>query len=437
MKQVPDRAAHWRAGLGIVASASLLLAGCSASTSPTEAQSHSNAPAATATPSPPAAPPATPAVATGTERGIADVPWSQVGPGWALAIWTPVTPHQPGVPPEPGDTDPREATTVLYLVEPTGNRYKITEFPPGDGNPDLMSWSGDGSHALFRTAKDRKSYALSIDLHTGVRTTTPIDGTPEYTRPDGKALLVSTSFNGNEPGTLKRIDMAGKEQLAYPTEDLGGSGQFSGDYLESPDGTQLVLGTANLGNEIVPRSDNSLVVVGNDGSIIRTLPVPMPKSYCAPVKWWAPEVILTHCTAEGGSGEQLWEVPLDGGKPTAMTAVNTHDDAPGFEGNYGNWNAYELPSGIFLPTAGACGTSFVSRLTPDGHTERVDIPGVSHSVGLAGVIGDKLAIVAQVGCGGGQSLLAYDPVTNTSTVLLGPPAIGGGVDTVRLYPDGK
>lgn len=417
-----------------------LVAGCSAPTGST-AQQHSStlaaAPAPSAT-SASATPAATPAIAHGVEGGIGEVPWTQVGPGWALVVWTPVTPHMPGVQPAPGEVDPDKATTVLYLVGPTGDRYAITEFAPGDGDPSLVDWSGDGSHALFAITKERKSYALSIDLRTGDRTTTPVHGTPEYTRPDGKALLVSTSFNGDEPGTLKRIDMSGHEQLAYPTENLGGAGQFGGDYLESPDGTQLVLGTANLGNEVVPRSDNSLVVMDNNGSIIRTLPVPMQKAYCAPVKWWKPAVFLAHCSAEGGSGEQLWEVPLDGGKPTTLTAFNSvQGNDPGFEGNLGNWNAYQVSSGVFLPTAGACGTSFVSRLTPDGHTTRVDIPGVSHSVELAGVSGDKLVIVAMVGCGGGKSMLTYDPVANTSVVLLGPPITGGGVSGGRLYRAGQ
>jgi TolB protein len=178
--------------------------------------------------------------------------------------------------------------------------------------------------------------------------------------------------------------------------------------------------------------------MGNDGSIIRTLPAPMPKAMCSPVKWWTPGVALVHCDIERGGGEQLWTVPLDGGQPTALTAVNTHDDTPGFEGNYGNWNAYQTPSGTFLPTAGACGTSFVSRLTPDGHTERVTIPGLKASTELAGVSGDKLIVVGQAGCGGGTSLVTYDPQANTSTVLLGPPATkGGGIDGARLYPTEK
>jgi hypothetical protein len=47
-------------------------------------------------------------------------------------------------------------------------------------------------------------------------------------------------------------------------------------------------------------------------------------------------------------------------------------------------------------------------------------------------------VVGHVGCGGGNSLVAYDPRANTSTVLLGPPITkGGGVKGVRLYPSEK
>ena len=440
MKHVLTRGAVWRAGLGTFASASLLLAGCSSSSNSAATQSSPGSAATSAAKSAHGTTPAAkPAVAQGAERGIGDVPWAQVGPGWMLAVWTPVTPHRPGNQPPPGDPTPETATDVLYLVSPAGDRYSITDFPAGKGELNIADWSGDGSHALLTPQYGISGDAILLDLHTGARTTIPNQGTLRYTLPNGKALLSSTSFNGNKPGTLKRIDMAGNEQFVYPTKDLGGAGQFSGNYIESPDGTQLVLGTANLGNEIVPKTDNSLVVMANGGSIVRTLPAPMPKAMCSPVKWWAPDVILTHCdAAKGGAGEQLWEVPLNGGKPTALTAVNTHDNAPGFQGNYGNWTAFQVAGGTFLPTAGACGTTFVSRLTPDGHTERVKMPGVSDSAGLAGVSGDNLVVVGQVGCGGGNSLVTYDPAANTSTVLLGPPITkGGGVEGVRLYPSKK
>jgi TolB protein len=68
------------------------------------------------------------------------------------------------------------------------------------------------------------------------------------------------------------------------------------------------------------------------------------------------------------------------------------------------------------------------------HTTRVDIPGVSNSSELVGATADHLILLAKVGCGGTTSLLTYDPIANTSTVLLGPPVNGGGVSSARLYP---
>jgi TolB protein len=362
------------------------------------------------------------------------VPWSNVGPGWTLATWSPVTAHRPGEKPGPGEADPETATTTLFLVDPAGNRYTIATLSGDDARLDLTDWSGDGSHALLSDG----TTVIAVDLHTGARTTIPAKGYPHFTRPDGKALLVSTSYNGNEPGTLQRIDFAGNVQQTYPTAQLGGAGQFSGRYLASLDGTQLVLGTANLGNELVPRSDDSLVVVGNDGAIIRTIPTPMKDADCAPVRWWTPTVVLASCSSEHGSASQLWKVPIDGGTPTALTAVNSgQGDDPGFGNDIGDGNAWELPSGTFLQSAGACGTAFLSRLTPDGHTTRVDVPGMSQSVFVKGVAADKLVLQGHMDCGGGTALVSYDPGANTAAVLLGPGVNGGGVTDAILFPEGK
>jgi hypothetical protein len=420
-----------RISMGLVALATVMLAGCSSSTGSTAVLSSPGSPV---TPTPTTAATAAPAVAHGVEATIGDVPWSKVGPGWMLAMWNPVTPHMPGAQPAPNEPAPEVATTTLYLVDPVGNRYPITTFAPG-ADPELIEWSGDGSHALLDPNGYGSSSVVSIDLHTSTQTTIPVKGYPRYAGSDGDALLVTTDNDGNKPGTLKRVDLTGNEQQSYPTDQLGGAGPFSGDYLQSRDGTQLVLGT-NRGNEVVPRSDNSLVVMGNDGKITRTLPSPMPKAQCSPVRWWTSAVILAHCTNDSGS--QLWKVPIDGGTPTALTAVNSgQEDDPGFGGDIDDWVAYQLPSGTFLQSTGACGTVFLSRLTPDMHTTRVDVPGVSDSIVVAGATGDKLLLLAKVGCSGTTSLLTYDPAANTSTVLLGPPVNGGGVTDTLLYRDQK
>jgi hypothetical protein len=418
-----------RITVGLVALAAVMLAGCSSSTGSTTVHSALGSPAA---PTSTTAVPAAPAVAHGVEAAIGDVPWSKVGAGWMLAMWNPVTPRMPGVPPASNEPAPEVATTTLYLVDPQGNRYPITTFAPG-ADPELIDWSGDGSHALVEPQGPGSSSVVSIDLHTGAQTTIPTKGYPRYVRPDSNALLVSIGNDGSKPGTLKRIDLTGNEQQSYPTDQLGGAGPFSGRFLQSPEGTQLVLGTANLGNDVVPRSDNSLVVMSNDGKITRTLPSPMPKAQCSPSRWWTSTVILAHCTNDAGS--QLWKMPVDGGTPTALTAVNSgQEDDPGFGGDIDDWVAYQLPSGTFLQSTGACGTIFLSRLTPDMHTTRVDVPGVSDSIAVAGVTGDKLLLLAKVGCSGTTSLLTYDPAANTSTVLFGPPINGGGVTDARLYP---
>jgi hypothetical protein len=407
--------------------AAVMVAGCSSSTGPTQVGGAPGSPApSTSTAVAPAAPAAAPAAAHGVEAPITDVPWSQVGPGWMLAVWSPVTPHEPGESPAPGEPTYDTATTTLYLVDPAGNRYTITTFPPPGqtAGPELVDWSGDGSHALFYTQYSTPPTATSIDLHTGTQTTIPVTGYPHYTHPDGKAILVSTDYNGNVPGTLKRIDLAGNQQLTYPTDQLKGAGKFSGAYLESPDGTQLVLG-----------ADNDLVVVSNDGVVGRQLPVPGVTD-CSPVRWWTSTVMLASCEAAHPSGAQLWEVPLDGGAPTALTAVNSGEENAGFGGDLGDGDAWQLPSGTFLQSAGACGTVFLSRLTPDMHTMKVTVPGVSDSfVVVTGAAADKLVLRAKVGCAGTTSLLTYDPVANTSTVLLGPPVNGGGVTDALLYAE--
>ena len=435
-----------RRQVAALALAAMLGAACS---SPTGSNPPPNASGSSAT-----APTATTlAAAAGSDAPIGAVPWPQVGPGWTIAVWSPAVGLRIGEQPAPGQPTYANSPTNLYLVDPAGGRYLITSFsPPGDtASPELVDWSGDGGQALFLAAYSTPPTAILVDLHTGAQTTVPFDNADSsggatmgvrFTRPDGKAILVSTGFNGSTPGTLRRVDLAGHPQLTYPTAQLGGAGQFSGNYLETADGTQLVLTTANLGNELVPRTDNSLVVVRNDGSIVRPLPAPMAAARCSPVRWWSATVVLAHCTSFTSSANQLWEVPLDGGAPAMLTAVNSgQENDPGFGGDLGDVDAWQLPSGVFLQSEGACGSSFLSRLTADGHTTRVAVPGVDtrHSVWVVGASGDntKLVVRATMNCGPGTSLLAYDPTANTSTVLLGPQVNGGSVVAALPYPPQK
>ncbi|WP_231986255.1 hypothetical protein [Mycobacterium sp. E2479] len=356
-----------------------------------------------------------PAVAAhGVEAPLESVPWSYVGPGWMLAMWSPVPGLHPGEVPPPGSPTWETATTTLYLVDPAGGRYPITTFPPpGRGSsPRLADWSGDATRALFVTEQKDHNAIIQVDLHTGEKTSFTIDGShasPRYTRPDGKAILLDRS-DLSRTGSLERVDVAGNHQLTYPL------GQGVEGYLSTPDGAQLVLGT-----------HSGMALMGNDGVAGATLPIAGQKD-CRPVRWWDTGVALAHCGISAGS--QLWLVPIDGRTPTALTAPN---DGKGPD--YGDLNAWRLPAGTFLQATGACGVVFVAKLNDDGTTSQVSVPGVKgRSVVVVGVNGGNLDLQARAGCGSGQSLIDYNPSAGTSSVLLGQTVNGGGVVSAVPYP---
>jgi hypothetical protein len=386
-----------------IAALLVLAAGCSSSTAPDTARPASTSPAQ---------------AAAHTET----VPWSQVGPGWMLATWSPVT-TLPGDTPPPGEPSFETASTTLYLVDPAGRRYPITTFPPpGDkANPQLVDWSGDGNLALFHAGYTDPPTAIVVDLHTGQQTTVPVPGIPRFTRPNGKALLLTTEFNGPQPATLERVDLAGATQLMYPTDALGSP--FDGRYLSTPDGTRLVLG-----------STAGLVLMNSDGTLGPILSI-LGQTRCSPLRWWDGQpgtTVLATCDVVDGSASRLWLVPIDDGAPTALTAPNNHQNGP----DYADLTAFNVPAGTFVQAAGACGVIFLTKLNADGTTSPVNVPNTDAdgSIRVIGVNGGDLTLKASGACGPGEALVDYHPAANTSTVLLGPSVNGGGVVDVVPFP---
>jgi hypothetical protein len=404
----------WRNRGAAVALAAVLVGGCSTSTHRDNAVSPSPV---TSTPTA-----VTQAAARGVEAAIGTIPWTQVGPGWLLATWSQVSGQRPG-PPPPGQPTPETATTTLYLVDPAGGRYPITTFPPpGAGeSPTLADWSGDGSHALFYAYAPSGTYTVTaVDLRSGARASFTIDNgansfdvAARYSRPQGKAVLLAKS-NGAQANWLKRVDLAGRPELTYPV-----GRDFQGSYLSTPDGTQLVLGMAD-----------GLALMGNDGTAGKTLPITGAQD-CAPTRWWdANSTLVARCLGHGGA--QLWLVPISGEPPTALTAP-LNGQGP----DYGDLNAWQLPSDTFVQVAGACGSEYLGKLSGvGGTTTRVDVPDADprSSIRVIGPNAGHLVVQGRASCGGGQALFDYDPAANTSTVLLGPPLNAGGVIAALPYP---
>lgn len=401
----------------IAALATMVVAACSSSTGSTAINPAPGNPAIPTTTTA-----AQPLAARDEEAPIETIPWSQVGPGWTIATWSPASGVSPGEDQPPDEPSRATATTTLYLVNPAGGRYKITTFPPpGEGaGPELIDWSGDGSRAVFQINSDSRK-AVIVDLHTGAQTTVDIDGYPRFTRPNGEALLLTHFGYSSGPSSLERVDLDGHMQLTYPTDKLGSA--FNGRYVASADGTRLVVGT-----------EAGLSLMGNDGTVGSSISVPGEKD-CEPVRWWdgnASTTVLARCdSVEREYTSNLWLVPIDGGQPTALTAQNDGQHGP----DIGDVDAWQLPAGTFVQALGGCGVVYVAKLNSDGTTEKVSVPEADNdkSIGVLGVDGPALTLHASAACGGGQSLLRYDPGTNTTTVLLGSSVNGGGVGHAVPY----
>ncbi len=406
----------------VFAATAVVAVGCSSSTEPG---------AQRGIPAPQSSPSATPSAqmaGLNVEEPMQDVPWSQVGPGWMLAMWNAASPSNSGDDFNPGEPTPYDAETTLYLVNPEGGRYAITTFEaPGENGslPTLADWSGDGSRALFYRQGDDLT-VIEVDLRTGERTSFTVKGgysvTPRYTRPEGKAVLLLKSNDVDSAASLARVDLSGKQQLTYPVDKLGH--EFNASVLSTPDGTRLVLGT-----------DAGLSQMGNDGTSIKQLPVP-DASDCSPLRWWETDVALARCSGPDFSYSRLWLVPVDGSAPTPLTGKN--DGTQGQD--LADLNAWQLPAGTFVQAAGGCGFVYLAKLnSADGTTTPVSVPDVedNHSVHVLGVADGQLQLQATLSCGSGESLLNYDPASGTSTVLLGQDVNGGGVVDAVPYPDSQ
>ncbi len=377
--------------------------------------------AASATAAPAAATPATgpsSAVTTmllpaGHQGDVADIPWSQVGPGWLLSEWLPVAPSPSSAPAK---------RLTLYLVDPLGGRYVVTTVSALGG--DLVAWSGDGQRALFVTQTTTSLVVTVLQLPNGRSGTFKIDGSGSrsigFTEPDGLAIITSGQGPGGGAVRVQRLGLNGALEHAYPASfPRAGRITLNGEPLYSPDGTELVLGTTH-----------GFEVVVNSGQPLRYLPMGPGAGACQPARWWAAGVFLASCTPPD-SIPRLWLVPTNGEPPRPLTAT----PKPG-SGDYGDVDAWSLPGGDYLQDLGACGYIYLARLGRGGRTTPVKVPGTEadKSVRVLGANGDQLALISAFSCyPGSASLMWFDPATNAVTPLLGPPVNGGSVGMTLLW----
>jgi hypothetical protein len=347
----------------------------------------------------------------------AAVPWRQVGPGWSLALYS-ATQSGEGIKPKAGPS-------TLYLVNPSGGRYRIITWPARSAQTqwDLKAWSGDGGRAMF--VPDSQMYGLrqhvfQLQLRTGKVTNfwLPRNVTVVgYTRPDGLNILAESGaiVAPTARGSLMRFTLTG--HLAKTLASVRGLGQVA----YQPAGAELAAG-----------GTNGLVLISNAGGVIRKLPVPGVTDGCNAVRWWTDSTILATCSLASVPGPQMWLVPASGAAPKALTPKRS-----GSNFDLGDFNAWQLSSGLYVDGYGACGILVIGRQPVRGPEQRVNVPGSASSL-VVNATRTRLQIERINGCNPGVSLVWLNPATRAMTVAV-PVALhqDGVVGVVPYFIAGK
>jgi TolB protein len=138
---------------------------------------------------------------------------------------------------------------------------------------------------------------------------------------------------------------------------------------------------------------------------------------CSPVRWWDGRTVLASCTPPDSSSWQLWLVPVSGARPKALTPPRN----PARSGDFGDLDAWRLPSGLYVQAAGACGVLHIFRQAPGGSIRLVTVPHTSGDNRVLTARGSRLLVQAPSDCTGSVSLLWYDPGTKAEQWLIRPP----------------
>jgi TolB protein len=339
---------------------------------------------------------------TGTR---AEVPWRKVGPAWALAMFSRSTGGE-GVKPTNG-------SATLYLVDPSGGKYSLFTWSARSRQAQrtLVAWSGDTQRAMF-LGFGRADYVYQLQLRTGKITSfrLPANVSPVgYTRPDGTNVLADKSEASGQ-GVLQRYSLTGKLQRTLATVP-------NGDQVAAyqPGGVTLAV-SARKG----------LQLISNAGGVIRKLPVPGVTYACNPVRWWSANTILASCFTIN-EGWRMWLVPASGARPSALTPART-----GTVFDMGDFNAWQLSSGLYVDGYGPCATLVIGKQPAHGPEQQVNVPGADSSL-IVTATRSSLMVERINGCSPGVSLVWFNPATRAMKVALATHGNQYGVVGIAPY----
>ena len=128
--------------------------------------------------------------------------------------------------------------------------------------------------------------------------------------------------------------------------------------------------------------------------------------------------MLASCAPPDSSIWQLWLVPISGAPPKALTPPRN----PARSGDFGDLDAWRLPSGLYLQAAGACGVLHIYRQASGGSIKLVTVPHTSGDNRVLTARGSRLLVQAPTSCVGSNSLLWFNPGTHAEQWLIRAPS---------------
>jgi hypothetical protein len=345
-----------------------------------------------------AARPAARVLGAGQTGSRAEVPWHQIGPGWALVTYTTAAPFA---------TLQHPGRTWVYLIDPDGGKYSL--YQTGSATIRLVAWSGDTRRALLYVAAKSGTTAIDqLTLATGRLTRIPLPTgmwPVSYTRPDGTSLLaIRYSGRGDSHTELARYTLSGKLEKRLATIPYG-DGLFA---QYSPDGQTIA---------ITRTQPNGIDLVANASGAVTKLPA---ADGCSLGGWWNPATLLTISCSD----QQMYLAPADGGRPRLLFRATPKAPVSALAG------ARRLASGIYVEGAAAC-TDVISKLE-HGRLEDIEID--DHAlVGSILAASPSRLLLTLGNCGNSTWLASYDPAANSERTFLVPPQTEWGVTSSVPY----
>ena len=292
---------------------------------------------------------------------------------------------------EYGGINPRSQR--LEVVSPTGETRTVYTRAVSRkyGGFVLLDWSVDGRTALLTATEKSGSRAIVVDVETGSvqQLVVPLLQTAVLD-PAGTGILAAT-WKGRRSSTmvLDRISWNGARTRLLDST--------SGTITPGRNGTVLTTSAQ--------RGRVQLLLSTTDGAVVHRF---RGAGYCTPVRWWDATRLLEMCK----QGDLYLVDPATGGSERL-----TKDHG---RGDYGHLDARSVGSRLYVQVAGACGYSFVAKVS-DGTTRPLRVPGAVGNVIMVNTVGDDLVLMHASSCDGDRprSMLSlFDPVHHEETPLL-------------------